>query len=209
MSEPAGSSRKAMTEAEKHLEGAPLPIYLLGQGVLRRKARPVKGTSPELVRFAADMVATMRTAEGVGLAANQVGDLRRIIVVDTGAMDEPETDRALVLLNPEIIEEVGECTMPEGCLSIPNIREEVTRPETIRVRYRDLEFTEQVITADGLLSRVIQHELDHINGVLFVDRLNIVKRKLLRGRLNKIQHGEVEVEYPVVDNEVSPAPRGR
>jgi peptide deformylase len=209
MSEPAGSSRKAMTEAAQQSEGAPLPIYLMGQGVLRRKARPVKGTSPELVRFAADMIMTMRKADGVGLAANQVGDLRRVIVVDTGAMEEPETDKALVLVNPEVLEEQGETTMPEGCLSIPHIREEVTRPETIRVRYRDLDFVEQVITAEGLLSRVIQHELDHINGVLFVDRLNLVKRKLLRGRLNKIQHGEVEVEYPVIENEASPASRDR
>jgi peptide deformylase len=198
-----------MTESGSPTDGATLPIYLLGQGVLRRKARAVKAASAGLERFAADMVVTMRKANGIGLAANQVGDLRRVIVVDTGAMDEPRSDDALVLINPDIVEESGELTMEEGCLSIPEIREEVTRPETIQVRYRDLAFNEQVITADGLLARVIQHELDHINGVLFVDRLNVVKRKLLRGRLNKIAHGDVEVEYPVIENESAPASRGR
>jgi len=198
-----------MTEAGTPNEGATLPIYLVGQAVLRRKARPVKETSEELRAFVTAMVATMRKANGIGLAANQVGDLRRVIVVDTGAMQEEKSDAALVLVNPEIIEESGELTMEEGCLSIPEIREEVTRPETIRIRFRDLDFAEHVTTADGLLARVIQHELDHINGVLFVDHLNAVKRKLLRGRLNKISHGDVEVEYPVIENESAPASRGR
>jgi peptide deformylase len=198
-----------MTEAGSPTEGAALPIYLLGQSVLRRKARPVKAASAELERFAGDMVVTMRKANGIGLAANQVGDLRRVIVIDTGAMEEPRTNDALVLVNPEILEESGALTMEEGCLSIPDIREEVTRPETILVRYRDLAFAEQVMSAEGLLARVIQHELDHINGVLFVDHLGAVKRKILRGRLNKISHGDVEVEYPVIENESAPASRGR
>jgi peptide deformylase len=203
------SSFKTMTEAETSTTGGILPIYLLGQGVLRRKAKPVKSATPELVRFAADMVVTMRKANGIGLAANQVGDLRRVIVVDTGAMEENRTESALVLVNPEIMTETGESTMEEGCLSIPDIREDVIRPDAVRVRYRDLEFNEHEIEVEGLLARVIQHELDHINGILFIDHLNAVKRKLLRGRLNKITHGAVEVEYPVIENEPSPAPRGR
>ncbi len=175
-----------------------LPIYLFGQSVLRKKARPVKPADGTIVKFAADMVETMQQANGIGLAANQVGDLRRVIVIDLSAMEETKDKPPFALVNPEVIVNEGEFTMEEGCLSIPQLREEVTRPETIRVRFQDLEFAEQEITAAGLLARVLLHEIDHLNGVLFVDHLNAVKRKLLRGRLNKISRGEVEVDYPIV-----------
>jgi peptide deformylase len=175
-----------------------LPIYLFGQSVLRKKARPVKHGDAGLVRIAADMVETMRQANGIGLAANQVGDLRRVIVIDLSVMDETKEQPPLAMVNPEILDEEGEWAMEEGCLSIPELREEVTRAERVRVRFRDLEFKEQERTASGLFGRVILHEIDHLNGVLFVDHLNAMKRKLLRGRLNKIARGEVEVDYPIV-----------
>jgi peptide deformylase len=101
------------------------------------------------------------------------------------------------MLNPDVLREEGSWVMEEGCLSIPEIREEVERPETIRVRFKDLEFRDHEIEASGILGRVILHEIDHLNGVLFIDRLGAVKRKLLRGRLNKIRRGEFEVSYPV------------
>lgn len=175
-----------------------LPIYLFGQSVLRKKAKPVKGPDGNLVKFADDMVETMVKASGIGLAATQVGDLRRVIVIDLSVMDETKDQPPVAMINPEILSSEGEWRMEEGCLSIPDLREEVVRPETIRVRYRDREFVEQEVTVSGLFGRVIQHEVDHLNGVLFIDHLNAVKRKLLRGRLNRISRGEVEVDYPIV-----------
>jgi peptide deformylase len=175
-----------------------LPIYIYDQPVLRKKAKPVRNVDDEIIRLASDMMETMHVANGIGLAANQVGSLQRIIVVDVSGMDETKELKPLVMLNPEILHEEGSLVMEEGCLSIPDIREEVDRAETIRVRYRDLQLNEQVLEADGLLSRVILHEVDHLNGILFIDRLGAVKRKLLRGRLNRMRKGEVEVNYPVV-----------
>jgi peptide deformylase len=177
-----------------------LPIYLFGQPVLRRKARPVKSADPVLVQLAADMFETMHHANGIGLAANQVGSLQRIIVVDVSGMEGPEEQAPppLALINPVIVSEEGSWAMEEGCLSIPGVRDEVERAELITVRYRDLEFNEQRLEADGLLARVILHEIDHLDGVLFFDHVSAVKRKLLRGRLNKIAKGEIEVDYPVI-----------
>jgi peptide deformylase len=174
-----------------------LPIYIYDDPLLRRKARAVREVDPELRKLAEDMMETMRSAHGIGLAANQVGSLQRIIVVDVSGMEETPDVPPLVLINPEVVHEEGSWTMEEGCLSIPDIREEVERPELVRVRFKDLDFKDHEIEAGGILSRVILHELDHLNGVLFIDRLGAVKRKLLRGRLNKIRRGEYEAAYPV------------
>ena len=173
-----------------------LPIYLYGQPVLRKKARPVRAVTAEIHQTVEDMFATMRNAHGIGLAANQVGLLQRIIVVDISEMEEGEGVPPLVLLNPEVVDEEGKWTMEEGCLSIPEIRGDVERAETVRVRYRDLDFQEMEVTADGILSRVLLHEIDHINGVLFIDRIGAVALKALKGRLNKVVRGESEVTYP-------------
>ncbi len=177
-----------------------LPIYIYGQPVLRKKAHPVRKPSEELAALAADMMETMRKANGIGLAANQVGDLRRLIVVDAGLIAESEETPPIAMINPEVLSQEGEWRIEEGCLSIPEIREEVDRAETIRVRYVDTDFEVHEISAEGLLARVILHEIDHLNGVLFLDHLGAVKRKLLRGRLNKLERGEIDVEYPIVGN---------
>lgn len=201
-----------------------LPIYTYGQPVLRKRAKPLRTVTDELKQFVDDMFETMYHASGIGLAANQVGSLERVIVVDIsdvedkphegvgeaadkmerkkGGMSErtPSVEK-LVLLNPEVVESSGAWKMEEGCLSIPDIRDEVERAETIRVKFKDLAFNDQEIVADGLLARVLLHEIDHLNGVLFIDRLGAVKRKLLRGRLNKIERGEVETKYPIVRND--------
>jgi len=177
-----------------------LPVYIYGQSVLRKKARPVKKPSEEITLLAADMIETMRKANGIGLAANQVGDLRRVIVVDAGVIAESETIPPIAMVNPEVLSQEGTWTMEEGCLSIPEIREEVGRAEKIRVRFLDTGFSVQELSAEGLLGRVILHEIDHLNGVLFLDHLGAVKRKLLRGRLNKLERGEVDVDYPIVGN---------
>jgi peptide deformylase len=177
-----------------------LPVYTYDQAVLRKKAKPVRGIEPGLVRLVEDMFETMHQASGIGLAANQVGSLQRVIVVDVSCMEETKDLAPLAMLNPEMIHEEGSWSMEEGCLSIPDIREEVERAETIGVRYKDLDFKDCELNTGGLLARVVLHEIDHLNGILFVDHLNAVKRKLLRGRLNKIRRGEMEVSYPVVSS---------
>lgn len=192
--------------------------------MLRKRAKPVRAVNDELKRFVDDLFETMHHASGIGLAANQVGSLDRVIVVDLSDVDEKHHEgvgeaaetlekesggasertpwvEKLVLINPEVIESRGAWKMEEGCLSIPEIRDEVERAKTIRVRFKDLDFNDQEIEAEGLLSRVLLHEIDHLNGVLFIDRLGAMKRKLLRGRLNKIERGEVETKYPIVRNE--------
>jgi len=184
---------------------AVLPIYTYGHPLLRKKAKPVRTVDDRIIKLVADMFDTIGNANGIGLAANQVGALDRIIVVDITDMEEtkklPEGvlgKNPIMLLNPEVVSQEGTWVMEEGCLSIPEIRDEVERAETIRVGYKDIEMGDQELVANGLLSRVLLHEIDHLNGVLFIDHLSKVKQKLLRGRLNKIRKGEVEVAYPVV-----------
>jgi peptide deformylase len=185
-----------------------LPIYLYGQQTLKKKAKLVHRVDEQLRRFVDDMFETLYNSSGIGLAANQVGSLDRVIVIDISEMEDVKTlppgmpgTSPLVLFNPIVTDAEGLWTMEEGCLSIPDIRDEVERAETITVKYRDLDFVENTVEADGLLARVLLHEIDHLNGVLFIDHLNVVKQKLLRGRLNKIRRGEVEVPYPVVTEE--------
>jgi peptide deformylase len=175
-----------------------LPIYIFDQPVLRRKAKNIKQVTDEVARLAADMLETMYNASGIGLAATQVGALHRLLVVDIAEAENKSTPAPVYFLNPEIVDEEGSVVMEEGCLSLPDLRDDVERPEKIVVRYRDLEFREQELRADGLLARVVQHELDHLNGVLFFDHLNIVRRKLLQGRLNKMKRGESTVNYPAI-----------
>ena len=184
---------------------AQLPLFIYDDPVLRRKAKPVRQVDDDLRKLAADMMETMHLDHGIGLAANQVGSLQRIIVVDVSGMEETPEVPPLVMLNPEVLREEGSWIMEEGCLSIPDIREEVERPELIRVRFKDLDSKDHEIEAAGILSRVILHEIDHLNGVLFIDRLGAMKRKLLRGRLNKIRRGEYDVNYPVATPSVAEA----
>ena len=193
-----------------------LPIYIYNQPVLRKKAKPIKSVDKKLVAFVDDMFETMHKANGIGLAANQVGSLQRVLVIDVsdvvkereeeentnGEDTPPEAKAPLVMVNPVVVLEEGEDAVEEGCLSIPDIREEVKRAEAIQVRYKNLQLQDKELFADGLLARVILHEIDHLNGVLFIDRLSKMKQKLLRGRLNKISKGEMEVGYPVVTEAV-------
>jgi peptide deformylase len=183
-----------------------LPIYLYGHPVLRKRARPLKAGGRDVAAFGYDLMETMHNAGGIGLAANQVGDLRRVIVVDIGETDDGHRGESpLLMVNPEIVAAAGQSTVEEGCLSIPEIRGEVDRPETIRVRYRDAEFREIERTASGLFARVILHEVDHLDGVLFIDHLGGTTQRLLKGRLNKIRRGEMTASYPVVGEETPSA----
>jgi len=152
----------------------------------------VKEFDSELERFAEDMIETMTTNIGVGLAAPQIGDLRSLIIIDISSEEEDEENiEPLILVNPDIIELSGNCVIEEGCLSIPEVRVEIERPEEIRVIYQDVKGNKKDLKCDGILARVIQHEVDHLRGRLMIDYLSSVKRDLLKSKLQKISRGEI------------------
>lgn len=180
-----------------------LPVHTYGDPILREQTVVVEQDSPELQELIDSMIDTMHGAAGIGLAAPQVGRRERVFVVDVSPMiDEeyPETlewpDQPMVFVNPVIEEESDEeCDYEEGCLSIPDIREDVTRPEAILIRYQDRHLNPVVLEADDLLARVIQHEYDHLEGVLFIDRISPFRRRLLKRRLRDMAEGHVEADY--------------
>lgn len=175
-----------------------LPIYLDGTELLRKRAKPVSKIDDATIKFIMDMFDTMHSADGIGLAANQVGVLRRIIVADISSLEDYKDIKPFALINPEVIFKEGKCTMEEGCLSVPDVRGEVERPKKIIVKYKDTNFTDRQIEAEDLLARVILHELDHLNGVLFIDYLPKSKKQELKETIEKIQNGDVATKYPVV-----------
>jgi peptide deformylase len=159
------------------------PILTYGHSILRRATQPVVHLNGDLQRLIDDMIETMYTAPGVGLAANQVGSLHRVFVANPAEDHDPS--KLLVVINPELIHSEGEVVAEEGCLSLPDFREELRRAR--RVLLRGLDRTGRPIQVEGqdLLARIFQHELDHLNGVLFVDRLSPAKRDILRRKLKK------------------------
>jgi len=169
-----------------------LPIILAPDPVLKRKCAAVEHVDDAVRRLMDDLLETMYAAPGVGLAAPQTGVLKRVIVVDISG---PEDARApLMMANPEIIEASAEATpREEGCLSFPDHYAEVTRPDRVRVRYLDHENEIREIEADGLLSTCVQHEMDHLDGVLFVDRLSMVKRGIILRKMTKLKKAEAAV----------------
>jgi peptide deformylase len=158
----------------------------------------VAAADNDILRLALDMFDTMHKAQGIGLAATQVGSLHSVLVVDLDGMEGYDDFRPLTVINPEILRQEGAWTMEEGCLSLPDLRDDVERAETITLRYRDANFDEYEMTASGVLARVLLHEIDHLNGVLFIDRLPEDRRKSHAAQLRKIEKGEVEVGYPIV-----------
>ncbi|HIC86475.1 MAG TPA: peptide deformylase [Desulfobacterales bacterium] len=160
-----------------------LKIYTYPDPVLRKKAEPVEVIDERIRRLAQDMLFTMYEAPGIGLAANQVGELLRVIVFDL----EPEKNgnHPCVLINPEIIDAQGEVTTEEACLSVIDYRADVKRKALVRVRGLDLEGNELCFDADGLLAVCLQHEIDHLDGILFIDYLSALKRALYKKRLKK------------------------
>ncbi len=159
-------------------------IVTYGNDVLRKKAAPVHEIDQEIKDLVADMIATLKDANGLGLAAPQVGEAKRIFIVDLSPVDLTEDVR--VFINPEIIEASGEVTMEEGCLSFPGIFQKLTRPQHVRVKAMDLTGNEFVLEADGILARAILHEYDHLDGKLFIDYLSSLSRAMLSGRLRRL-----------------------
>jgi peptide deformylase len=163
---------------------ATLPILLVPDPRLRAKAKPVSAGDGEAVRALSErMLATMYAAPGIGLAAPQVGEMLRLVVID---LQKEDARSPIVLVNPEVVAESDEtATREEGCLSLPNQYAEVTRPARVKVRYQDLTGARREIEGDGLLAACLQHEIDHLNGVLFVDYLSVLKRNMLLRKLAK------------------------
>jgi len=178
-----------------------LPIYLYGQPVLRKVTRDISPDYPDLKTLLDDMFETMYKAEGVGLAAPQIGREDRILVVDLNpyAKDDPALKNfKKVFINAHIIERDGEeIISEEGCLSIPNIHEKVPRKNKIRIRYFDENFHPCDEVYEGLKARVIQHEYDHLEGIMFVDYLSGIRKQMIRSKLNKMLKGEADCSYKV------------
>lgn len=156
-----------------------LEIKEYGEPVLREKALPVKEITPEILNLIKDMAETMYTASGVGLAATQVGEAKRIILVDG------EEDGLIVLINPMIIKSEGEVVAEEGCLSVPDIYSQVKRSLKVTIEALDENGDLIEITKENLIARALQHEIDHLNGILFVDRIGRMERQILLNKLKK------------------------
>lgn len=176
------------------------PIVVYGDAVLRKKATDIKAGT-DLKELLLDMYETMYAAHGIGLAAPQIGKSLRLFVVDGTTLEEEPTlqDFKQVFINLVVIKETGtEWAFEEGCLSIPNIREDVFRKEKIKVRYFDENWQPKEEEFSGMKARIIQHEYDHIEGKLFIDYLTSLKKRMLKGKLANISKGEVDTEYRIL-----------
>lgn len=175
-----------------------LPIYVYGSAVLRQKAEEITPEYPDLKKFLADLWETMYEADGVGLAAPQVGRSIRIFVVDVdpGANEKDIQPFKRAFINPVIYERFGqEWAFNEGCLSIPGIHEDVMRPSGVKIRYVDEDFVEHDEEYTGYAARVIQHEYDHLEGKVFTDRLSALRRTLLKSKLSAMAKGKFKADY--------------
>jgi peptide deformylase len=183
-----------------------LPILAYGNPVLKKKAKNISNDFINLNEFIENMWETMNNANGVGLAAPQVGLSFRIFIVDTSPFADSESMNKdefelvssfkKVFINPVIINETGnKWDFNEGCLSIPEVRADVKRPETILIKYFDEEFNQHQHYFNGIIARVVQHEYDHIEGVLFTDKISPLKRKLLKGKLIDVSKGKIKTDY--------------
>ncbi|WP_298761026.1 peptide deformylase [uncultured Psychroserpens sp.] len=183
-----------------------LPVVAYGDPVLRKKAKAITKDYPNLDALIENMKDTMYGAYGVGLAAPQIGLPIRLFLVDTEpfAEDEAYTEEEQeqlknfqrTFINAEILEEEGdEWAFNEGCLSIPDVREDVFRKPRVTIKYQDENFKEHTEVFDGLIARVVQHEYDHIEGILFTDKLSSLKKRLIKGKLTNISKGKIKVDY--------------
>ena len=178
-----------------------LPIYTYGQPVLRKVAEDIDADYPELKQLVANMFETNERADGVGLAAPQIGLPIRVVIIDLTplAEDYPEyAEFQRAYINGYIVEEEGETIlMDEGCLSLPGIHEKVPRAERVHVQYVDENFVEHDEWVDGFLARVIQHEFDHLEGKVFTDRISPLRRQMNKGKFNALLTGKVRCDYKV------------
>jgi len=181
-----------------------LPVLVYGNPILRKNAEEISSDYPDIQAIINNMYETMYNAKGVGLAAPQVGLSICLFIIDTKEMeDEKNKENAVkqTFINPEIIEFVGENSVfSEGCLSVPEIHEDVTRKSKIIVRYQDENFVEHIKTFEGMPARVIQHEYDHLHGKIFIEYLSPLKKTLLKRKLNDISSGKTTPFYKTKSN---------
>ena len=178
-----------------------LPVYVYGSPVLRKVSREVEKGEEGLEEFLKNLWETMYHSDGIGLAAPQVGKNLRVFVIDGTPMEEDDPsvkDFRQTFINPEIVERKGDDKVfEEGCLSIPDIREQIVRPEKVHIQYYDKDFNYHDEEYDGIAARIIHHEYDHLNGVLFTDLAAPLKKRMLRNKLNAISKGKFNVKYKV------------
>lgn len=179
-----------------------LPIISFGNSVLRTKCKNISKDYKDLDDLLSNMWETMYASRGVGLAAPQINNPIRVFIIDTQPFYDDEEEKIegnplkKVFINAKIINEEGDSWLfNEGCLSIPDIREDISRKSTIKIEYFDENFNKHIDTYDGLTARVIQHEYDHIEGVLFIDKISPLRKRMIKGRLNDISKGKVRVNY--------------
>jgi peptide deformylase len=178
-----------------------MPVYNCFNPVLRQKTKKIENIDDKLIEIINDMFETMYNADGIGLAANQVGLDISLFVMDSAAKSDDDSNYSpIVLINPEIISSSEEKSFyQEGCLSIPKVYEDVERPKEIEVKYYDQNMKEVITTLNALQARIFQHELDHLNGVLFFDRITPLKKALLRNKLKMVERNRIETRYDMID----------
>ncbi len=176
-----------------------LPITYYGLEILRVESKPVTDINGKTINFIEDMFYTMHNADGIGLAAPQVNSDLQIALIDISIIDEYRKVKPLALINPEILDARGEIVINEGCLSLPALRGDVSRPEKINLKYLDLNGKEIIREFDGFIARVIQHEIDHLHGKLFIDYLSEEDLKKNKSLIKKIKNRKVDTDYPLFD----------
>jgi peptide deformylase len=177
-----------------------IPITLFGDSILRKTVNPIEAIDDEIIEIIQNMFSTMRNANGIGLAGNQVGLDKQIFVVDVSPVEGYEHIKPVVMINPKIIKESDETVIiEEGCLSLPDLRADIERAEHIIVKYLSPAEQEEEIEATDLFARVILHEYDHLIGKMIPDRVAEKERKKMEGLLTKIMNREVDCDYPVTN----------
>jgi peptide deformylase len=172
-----------------------LPINTYSDPVLTLKAKPLRGVDASIEALIAEMFDTMYKAPGIGLAAPQVGHSIRLLVVDVSTIEEYADFKPMVVINPRIVAVRGRNSMEEGCLSLPGVAGDVVRPSALTLRYRDEKFEEQTADFSGMMARVLQHEIDHLDGTLFVDRMDKRDRRKIQKELDAIAAGQMKASY--------------
>lgn len=177
-----------------------IPITVYGDSILRKKTEKVQKVDDELIKNIRDMFQTMRYASGIGLAANQVGLNKSVFVIDLKEVEGCEKFKPVVMINPEIVLESDELvTIEEGCLSLPNLRADVDRPASVKVKFLNTDEQEEEIEAEELFARVILHEYDHLIGKMIPDRVNEIIKKKLQKQLRDISDRNIEIDYPITE----------
>lgn len=178
-----------------------LPIYTFGQAVLRKEAEDITPDYPELKTLIQDMFETMDNSDGVGLAAPQIGKAIRVLVINIDSLKDEFPEYAgmqKAYINAHIVEESEETELfEEGCLSLPGLHEKVRRPSRVRIQYVDEDFQPQDEWVDGFLARVLQHEIDHLDGHVFTDRISPLRKQMVKNKLNAMAKGKVSCHYKV------------